>query len=298
MMFVASDVSSLAGSLSRWEWGEYISEAFVIIACAGELVADLGRKCLTRANRDRIERLSTILLVVALSASLICLVRTNELSGNVIGSLGKKADLADTKAKTAIADSSTALSQAKDALGEAEKAAGSLGKAEDEASTAQTAASNALALARGARQEADSFEKDIAAAKEAAAKAEAKLADRTLTDEQVRSIGGKLKVFGGQTYTVTAYWDSKESLGIANRIHSALLLAEWSFSQEGSKSMMLGGVIGVLVWTHPDADETAKKAADLLVSVLNAEGIEASQRQQNPKNPKTNTISLSVGAKR
>ena len=83
MILTASDVSSLAG----WERAEYISEAFVIVACAGELVADLGRKCLTRAHRDRVERLSTILLVAALSASLICLVRTNELSGNVIGSL-------------------------------------------------------------------------------------------------------------------------------------------------------------------------------------------------------------------
>ena len=84
MIFVASDVSSLTG----WEWGEYIAEGFVIVACAGELVADLERKRLTSAHRDRVERLSTILLVAALSASLICLVRTNELSGNVIGSLG------------------------------------------------------------------------------------------------------------------------------------------------------------------------------------------------------------------
>jgi len=88
MMFMASDVSSLAG----WERGEYISEAFVIVACAGELVADLGRKCLTRVHRHHIGRLSTILLVAALLASLICLVRTNELSGNVIGSLGDKAE--------------------------------------------------------------------------------------------------------------------------------------------------------------------------------------------------------------
>jgi hypothetical protein len=178
MILTASDVSSLSQSLHRWEIAEYIFEGLVIIACAGELVADLGRKCLKKAHR--IQRLSTILLVAALSMELICLVKTNDLSGRVIGSLSDKAEKADAEAQSAIdksslaegksnaaiADSSTALSQAKDALTKAGKAQDSLGKAEDEANKAQTASSNALNLARGARQEADSFEKDIAAAKE------------------------------------------------------------------------------------------------------------------------------------
>jgi hypothetical protein len=200
--------------------------------------------------------------------------------------------------KMILTASETALSQAKDAMTKAGKAEDSLGKAEDEANKSQTASSNALTLARGARQEADSFEKDIRSAEDAAAKAEAKLADRTLTDEQVRSIVAKLGVFSGQAYTVTAYWDSKESLGIANRIHSALLLARWAYSDEGSKSMMLGGEIGVLVWTHPDAGESTKKAAESLIEALNAEGIEAAPRLQNPKNPKSDMISINVGAKR
>lgn len=219
MTLTASDVESISTSLSRWELGEYIFEALVILACAGELIADLGR--LPGLWKSRIERWSTMLLVVALSMELICLVRTNQLSGDVITS-----------------------------------------------------------------------------AKNAAAEAEAKLADRILTDEQVRSIAAKVSVFSGQTYTVTAYWDSKESLGLANRIYSALLLARWSYSEEGSKSMMLGGEIGVLVWTHPDAEESTKKAAASLIDALNTEGIEAAPRLQNPKNPKSNMINVNVGANR
>jgi hypothetical protein len=224
--------------------------------------------------------------------------RQEEQARTIVGSLKKQAEQADEKAKKAIADSSTALSQANDALGKAGKAQESLGKAEDEANKAETAASSALGTARQARQEAHSFEKEIASAKEAAAKAEAKLADRTLSDEQVRSIAAKLSVFVGQAYTVTAYWDSKESLGIANRIHSGLLLAKWTYSDEGSKGMMLGGEIGVLVWTHPDARENTKKAALSLVDALNAAGIEATPKLQNPKNPKSDMINISVGAKR
>lgn len=306
MIWTAPDVESLSRSLSRWEWGEYISEAFVIIACAGELFADLGTSWLTEERKKHLQRRSTILLVAALSVSLICLARTNELSGSVIGSLGDKAEDAGKKAGRALADSGTAQRKADeastvagDALIKAGKAAQSLGKAEDEANQARAAASNALLLARSARQEADSFEKDIASAKEAATKAEAKLADRTLTDKQVISVGTKLEAFRGQAYTVTAYWDSKESLGIANRIHLALKnVAGWSYSDEGSKGMMLGGEIGILVWTHPDAGEATKKAATSLTDALNAEGIETAQRLQNPKNPKTDMININVGAKR
>jgi hypothetical protein len=167
-------------------------------------------------------------------------------------------------------------------------------------------AAKSLAAAETARKEAEGFQLQIAQANERAADAELEtdrlrkqLADRTLTDEEVKSIGQKLKVFGGQSYTVTAYWDSPESLGIANRIHLALnTVAGWSYSDEGSKAMMMGGAVGVLIWTHPDAGERTKKAATALIDALNAEGIEAFPRLENPKNPKSDMIAINVGSKR
>src|SRR5437868_9295345 len=161
MIFASPDFAS---SLHRWELAEYISEGFVILACAGELIADLAER-LGERRRKRLERWSTILLVLALTIGLKCLVRTNELSGSVIGSLGEQAQEADRKAKAAISDSSTALCQAKDALSKAGKAQESLAKAEKEASNAEMAASGSLALARNAKKEADSFEQDIAVAR-------------------------------------------------------------------------------------------------------------------------------------
>ena len=62
--------------------------------------------------------------------------------------------------------------------------------------------------------------------------------------------------------------------------------------------MLLGGEIGVLVWTHPDAGEKTKNAAASLIDALNAEGIEATPKLQNPQNPKSDMISVNVGAKR
>ena len=90
MTFTASDIELLSRSLSHWEWAEYIAEVFVIIACAGEIVADLEQPWLTEIRKKHIQTRSTWLLVAALSASLVCLIRTNELSGAVIGFLGPK----------------------------------------------------------------------------------------------------------------------------------------------------------------------------------------------------------------
>jgi hypothetical protein len=269
MMFAASDVSSLTG----WEWGEYISEAFVIVACAGELVAGLGRKCLTRAHRDRLERLSTILLVAALSASLICLVRTNELSGSVIGSLGDKAEEADRKAKTAIADSATALSQAKDALTKAGEAANSLGKAEDEANKAKISASNALTLASGARREADSFEKDIVFAKKQAADAESHLAEalKQTADarRQANAIKQALVELDNQLRTTQAQADE-----IRDEIAWRHVSPEESDTIRKSIPASLRGIKVEVrhLLSDPEAAKYASEIADALTPVMEVDG--------------------------
>src|SRR5712664_1903758 len=146
MTFTASDVSSLATSLSRWELAEYISAGLVTIGCIGEYVAEFT-DWLTSGVRERKERLakrSTLLLIAALSLEVVCLVKTNSLSGMLIGSLSEKAEKADSSANTALSNSGLAL---------------------DQSSKATASASNALVLADGARREADSFEKDIVSAK-------------------------------------------------------------------------------------------------------------------------------------
>ena len=240
MIFTSPDLASL---LHRWEIAEYVSEGFVILGCAGELVADLGANCLGKKWQKRLERWSTILLVAALTVSLKCLVRTNELSGMVIGSLGNMAEEADAKAKAAIADASTALSLGKDALSKAGAAQRSLSKAEKEASQAQAAASNALTLARGARQEADSFEKDIVSAKEQAAQAESHLAEAlrqtaAATEElnrlktprsliHVPELVTALMPFKGQEYVFVSIFQDEDSIYLLRAIDDALQKAGW-----------------------------------------------------------------------
>ena len=128
-------------------------------------------------------------------------------------------------------------------------------------------------------------------------KIEERLADRSLTDAQVRVIADKLKLFSGQEFGITTYWDLKEPLSMANRIYGALNLAGWKYLKPESATFLLGGVAGVLVYVHPAADELTKKAAASLVSALTKEGITLELREQNdPKNP-NNRLYFNVGTK-
>ena len=110
MTLTALEVAALSKRLSCWEYAEYFFAALVAVACAGEYIAEFTN-WLTRGIRESARRQeakdkwlkrSTLLLVVALAFELVCLVRTNSLSGQLIGSLSDKAENADQKAQSAI----------------------------------------------------------------------------------------------------------------------------------------------------------------------------------------------------
>jgi hypothetical protein len=172
-----------------------------------------------------------------------------------------------------------------------------IGSLDKKASDAATKAGNAVTDAAQAESLAQGASEEAGWARSLAEKAEGAVADRSLTDKQVKDVSGKLSGFGGQPYTVVAYWQSKESVGLANRIHSALENAKWAYSDEGSKAMMLGGVIGVVVLTNSEADERTKQAASALINSLSAIGLKASPLQEPPNVPKNNMIWVRIGGK-
>jgi hypothetical protein len=167
MILTASDVSSLSTMLARWELAEYIAEAFVVLGCLGELVADIGERWLGERRGKHLERWSTIVLILALMVSLTSTVRTNELSGFVIGSLGDKADEADAKAQTALKDSANASAEA--------------ARAKSTAETSSATADKAARSANGALTIAGEAKADVAAVQSNIAKVDEKYAPRTLS---------------------------------------------------------------------------------------------------------------------
>jgi len=187
------------------------------------------------------------------------------------------------------------VSEAKSKAGDAKTLAGNAvtdaTNAVKVAALAQTKAGTANASSEVALNRASSALQEAEEVKE-------KLADRKLSPLQMTAMGWELGPFNGQEYTVTAYWNSPESIDFANQIHQELHdIARWKYNPEGSKSQMLGGMVGVFVWTHPNADEKTLSAAKVLVEALRADGFKAEEKKQNPVNPKTNIINVNVGSK-
>jgi hypothetical protein len=123
-------------------------------------------------------------------------------------------------------------------------------------------------------------------------------APRVLTDEEIQAIAEKLKSFSGQEFQIVTYWEMQEPLAFANQIYAALDLAGWKYIKLERATVMLGGTEGVQVWTHPNADEEVKKAADALTTALTGADVAAVVHKfQNVENPKDNKINLNVGTK-
>jgi hypothetical protein len=317
-------IASLGNQLSLLGWWMYFWTAMVILGCAGELFfvihAYLDERKIWLETKARgaiglpekpslwvliLEVTSVALVVVGIAGELFVDWKSDDLqtrlrdaNGSLVLKLEKSAGEAKDSAKAAAIDATTAKVASAGAV---------------------TASGTALNLAKGAHKEADSFEADIVLAKKQAAEAEShlaeararaasaetkatevkeQLADRELTNDQLWTIAGKLKKFEGQEYEIVAYWQSPESKQIAERIHAMLVIgARWKFNPEGRNSMLVGGQVAVQVFSHPDADESTKQAAQALVDALNAEGVKAIAVPQFANSPKNNIIKLSIGSK-
>ncbi len=233
-----SEVASVARRLAFWEIAEYVSEGLVGIACFGEYVAEYTKwpASWNEEQKRRLGRRSLILLIMGIGFSIIALIQTNALSGQVIGSLGQQAEDASKKAETAIGSLNRALSDSQQALVASNNAVSRSNKADE-------AASNALGLARGARQEADSFEHDIVAAKKQATEAESHLADamqraatataalerltspRTLINTQ--QLVATLTTYKDTEYTFSRVSADQEAVQLLQSVDAVLQQAGW-----------------------------------------------------------------------
>jgi len=217
--------------MSHWELGEYISCGLVAIACAGEFAADFTNWFTggIKEKKDKLAKFSTLVLIASLAFELICLVKTNQISGKLIGSLDEKAEAASKKSERAITDADSAIDRAR--------------SAKDESATAKAAASKAESLAHDARQEADSFAKDIVSAKKQAASAESHLADALQRAAEATAALDRLKsprslkniselittlvAFRDTEYTFSSVFADEESIQLLKSIDGVLQEAGW-----------------------------------------------------------------------
>lgn len=230
MILTSSDVGSLAGKLWWWEHAEYIFAALVTVACLGEYVADFSKRDWIVARKDDIAKRSTLLLIAALALELVCLVQTNSLSGQLIGSLDEKAAHADSLAQSAATRSDTALSKSSAAEGKADAASSKADIAEGKAEIATGAASKAETSARSAGQkalavenQAKSLQRNIAAEEEELTRLNAQ---RKLTNAE--DMAERLRKFHGTSYTFSGVFNNQESILFLLSIDAVLQKAKWN----------------------------------------------------------------------
>lgn len=233
MIFTASDVESLSRSLARWECAEYAFAAFVAVACAGEYIAnftDLLTGGVEEAKK-RLEKRSTLLLITALALELVCLVKTNSLSGMLVGSIRDKAEEADTKAKTALADAKTALVQSEAAKTSSSSAFDAASRVKGLADAAVVGAENAEAKVETLAKRAEVIRKEVNA-----------LGPRSLTLDQQQEIRDACPRFRGHNVSVFSYAGDGEGWSLGEQIMAALGSSGINIADARASGLTTGGL--------------------------------------------------------
>jgi len=113
------------------------------------------------------------------------------------------------------------------------------GEANQKAGESNERAGKANERASSSEKEAARLRKEAESEHLARVKIEQRLADRTLTRQQVVAIADKLKPFSGQEFETISYPENHEASSISRSIIGAIVLAHWRYSNP-SGAMMMG----------------------------------------------------------
>jgi hypothetical protein len=251
MLVITSDVGSLDRLLSWWESAEYVAEAFVILGCVGEFIAEFT-EIRTLGWRRQLSKISLLVLIAALAIELGALVRTNGLSGREIALLNGIAADARIRAANAEATAKGFDSQ----IAEAQRVTA---EAQREAEIAKEDASKADERAAANEEEAARLGKAAEDEKLARVKIEKQLAPRTLNDSDRQTISQQLRPFApsfsGRKVKVSSYTGDAEGIVFSLEIIDILTRAGIDVEPIVGRAMSVGLVdMGVRV-TGPIADE-------------------------------------------
>lgn len=124
---------------------------------------------------------------------------------------------------------------------------------------------------------------------------EARLADRSLSEQDVERIIQAVSGYPEQEYQITTFWDLREPLDLAERIHHSLLRSNWRFIKPENGSFLLGGFEGIAIYAHPDSSQRCRDARAILGAVLDELGLSSVLKDSN--GPVTDLLAINVGTK-
>jgi|SRR5579872_523995 len=258
MTLTASDVASLESALRCWEWAEYISTGVVFIGCVGEFFAEFTPFPSGEKRKHKLARLSLILVIAGIAGELLATVRTSQLSGLVIASVGVQAG-----------DAKTSADNAADA---AARADGSAHKADVEARQSSASAQRAKGIAEVAEKQAHRSESELAMLK----------APRTISPLAQERMVDVLKAFKGTQFDLDVA-SSEEPVKLALKLRSILTQAGWKQVGYIESVMILKGTEpqigvgdnndGILVRINPKQETACSFPATLLMGLLREDGL-------------------------
>jgi len=260
---MVTDVSSTSTLLTRWEVGEYVSAIIVIVGVIGEFIADFTNICgvqIYQRRKDRLGKLSTLVLLVGLALELFCLARTNSLSGQEIAFLNTVA--ADARVRAANAEGAAKGFESK--IAEAQRGTAEAGR------DAEIARKNAEQI----KLEAEELRKQNLVLQTDVLKLQEKLADRHLSPEQQKSISAKLSKYAPLPVMFALYSADGEMERIASDIRGALPSTWMVGYRRGSSSE--GGFSGIRVELAKDATLDENSIASELVTAFKSERLTVS----------------------
>jgi hypothetical protein len=282
-------VLGLAGEYKKGDWWKrnlHVFEMLVVLGVAGEMVTETGAFWYSL----RLQAIEELAIVGAQQTADNSVVEAGKLGvtvDNLHEFVTQKEGEADHQLNALKAYVAAEEVRNAGIITELKNDKDSLDKARNDAVASVTAAHKILA----------DMTAELDAEREVRGELLIKIAPRDLSAAQVETIGAALRPFSGQHWTVATYWNSKEPLGLTNKIFTALAAAGWQYDDEGTKGVLMGGFEGVLVYVHPQASPRAKSAANALIASLNAEQISAMLKEQNnPSNP-NDKLELVVGSK-
>ena len=287
-----------------------------------------------RSPKRQAARLSTLLLITALAGELICLVKTNRISGQLLGSLNVLANDAFSKASVAKDTSDIAKGQSADAAAQAKSAKLISEESGKKSDAAALSASSAVNLAKNVRSVAKSLQQDLALTSgqikelrvetfrlQHELQSENFVVAELSNDVSARKVDPfllkrELGRFSGKSVLVEWTYDLPEIVGLANQIATGLSFAGWlsppyvppnylvTATPLKSLPVSAGDIFRQGVWILDSevhkSTSGSKPAfpADALAEILTSEGLEVSLAGNGWVSAPAGVMVVLVGAKR
>jgi len=241
MTLIASFLSDARLSLPFWEAVEYIATGIVILGAIGEYLAEFRRFPKEQHKREQFAKLSALVLIAGLAVELVGLVRTSQLSGQIIAELNREAEAAGRDAATAKATAKGFERDIADANSGAKNAEAQVASANAQYRDAQARVASAEVRIADAKKQAAEANRAAEQERLERLKLEAQVAPRRLSPDQQRAIATACRRFSGRRVSVTTYSLDAEGGVLGKQIIAVLQAAGITTDDHTASLMPLGG---------------------------------------------------------